>query len=1268
MQRPGWQFWIDRGGTFTDVVARGPDGEVHVRKLLSENSERYDDAPLAAIRGLLGVAPGDAIPSEQIASVKMGTTLATNALLERKGARVGLLVTKGFRDLLSIGYQDRPDLFALKIEKPESLASAIEEIEERVLADGTVRKGLDEEEVRETLQRFADAGIESVAVLFLHSYKRPDHERIVGRIARDFSFAHVSLSHEVANEIKAVPRGDTTMVDAYLTPIIRNYVARVRKALGPDVPLRFMQSSGGLVDADHFSGKDAILSGPAGGAVAVRETAAHLLPTIGFDMGGTSTDVCLAGGKKIYETRIAGVRLKAPMIDIHTVAAGGGSILKFEQGRFMVGPESAGANPGPACYRRGGPATVTDANLVLGRIQPRYFPKTFGADGDQPLDADAARKVIAELAAIASKETGRSFTAEETAAGFVRIANENMAKPIKEISVGRGLDIREFTLVCFGGAGAQHACAMADTLGMTNVFIHPMAGVLSAYGMGLANVEYEIVQSCLIAYTPEAHADVEAQFVEMESAARDRLLQESVPEDRAKYERHLDLRYVGTDTFLTMLYKPSFNEVGGNFHRHHMEHFGYQQLETDIELVSIRLCAVGSGENEYDQVIEEVAGWLGEAAEGFSQYARWVGLTPEKLRERLPNADDRRCVEKMHEVYQDAQRERDRMLDPKQPLSDWMNAANPLRAIDAVSVCCGNGSSSAVDAPVYEWSNMAERVVVSGPAVILADTSTIIVDPGWEAAVERDVPILLKRVQIDKEPITLGAKCDPITLEVFNNLFMSIADQMGERLEQSAHSVNIKERLDFSCAVFTPEGDLVANAPHMPVHLGAMGESVKAVLREAGEAMRRGDVFVTNDPYHGGSHLPDLTVVSPVFDASGERLFLVANRGHHSDIGGISPGSMSPFSKTLDEEGVVLSCEKIVSGGEFGEEAIVGLLAAGAYPARNIPERLSDLRAQIAANWHGEGQLLTLCEKYTSATVQAYMGHIRDNAASSMREVLGELADGSYAFEDRLDSGARIACAITVEGDRAVVDFAGTDGQLESNLNAPRAVTIAAVLYVFRTLIGKSIPLNSGCLEPIEIRIPAGSLLDPKYPAAVVGGNVETSMRIVDVLYGALGTLCAGQGTMNNFNFGNERFGYYETICGGSGAGAGFDGTDAVHQHMTNTRITDPEVLEHRYPVVLREFSIRRGSGGAGHWRGGDGATRCIEFLESMDATLLTERRETQPYGLEGGEPGAEGENTLTRGGVTERLDGHAAFYVDAGDIVTIHTPGGGGYGEVDEF
>jgi 5-oxoprolinase (ATP-hydrolysing) len=1215
MQRNGWHFCIDRGGTFTDVVARDPAGETHVHKLLSENPEHYNDAPLQAIRDLLGVDAGDTIPAGQIASVKMGTTLATNALLERKGARVGSLVTKGFRDLLAIGYQDRPDLFALKIEKPASLATAIEEIGERVLADGSVRKPIDEEEVRAALQRFADSGIESLAVLFLHSYKRPEHERIVGKLARDFPFAHVSLSHEVANEIKAVPRGDTTMVDAYLTPIIREYVARVREELGPDVPLRFMQSSGGLVDAGRFSGKDAILSGPAGGAIAVQAVAGHLSPTIGFDMGGTSTDVCRVhefGADRVYETRIAGVRLKAPMIDIHTVAAGGGSVLKFEQGRFTVGPESAGANPGPACYRRGGPATVTDANLVLGRIQPEHFPNTFGPGADQPLDPDASRAAIAALAEAATRATGQPFTIEQAAAGFVRIANENMAKPIKTISVGRGFDLRDHTLVCFGGAGAQHACAMASTLGVKQVLIHQYASVMSAYGFGCATLEHEAVQPCLRPFDDETLSALEDSFREMGEEGRQYLESEGVDRSDVVTTRFLDLRYEGTDTCLTLsagLHEHVSEGAAPSpltpaaFHAQHKSRFGYSEPDRSIEVVNMRTQSVVK---DSDAVDDEA---------------------------RVETSD-----------------------------SDTKHSNKRFDSSGAAGSAPVWFDGTQVDTPLYRLDALPPFSTADGPCLILSDTTGIVVETGWRVTVNGECGVLLNKVSEEVTPVAVTQR-DPITLEIFNNLFMSVAEQMGRQLEQSAHSVNIKERLDFSCAVFTPDGDLVANAPHMPVHLGAMGESVKAVLRTAGDAMRAGDVFVTNDPYNGGSHLPDLTVVSPVIGADGRRTFLVANRGHHADIGGITPGSMPPFSKTLDEEGVVISCVKVVSGGTFLSDELIHLLEQSKYPARNVQERLSDLRAQIAANHHGERQLRRLCDEYGLETVQAYMDHVRDNAAESMREVLGELPDGEYRFEDTLDCGAKIACSIAIRGERAVVDFAGTDPQLDSNLNAPRAVTIAAVLYVFRTLIGKPIPLNSGCLEPIEIRIPEGSLLDPQYPAAVVGGNVETSMRIVDVLYGALGAVAAGQGTMNNFNFGNESFGYYETICGGSGAGPGFNGADAVHQHMTNTRITDPEVLEHRYPVVLHEFSIRPGSGGAGQWHGGNGATRRIEFLESMHASLLAERRKTQPFGLEGGEPGAAGEQWIERNGQRERLDGHATVEARPGDVITIYTPGGGGFG-----
>jgi 5-oxoprolinase (ATP-hydrolysing) len=980
-----------------------------------------------------------------------------------------------------------------------------------------------------------------------------------------------------------------------------------RPETGDNAPLRFMQSNGGLAEADRFSGKDAILSGPAGGVVAYAHVCklAGFEKAIGFDMGGTSTDVSRYDGRyeRIFEKVVAGVRIKAPMMYIETVAAGGGSILTFDGHRFTVGPESAGANPGPACYRRGGPAAVTDANLVLGRIQPTYFPACFGPNADEPLDSDASRQKLGAIAARVRESTGRDLSIEEIAAGFIRIANENMAKPIKEISVARGYDVQEYALACFGGAGAQHACAIADTLGIRTILLHPYAGVLSAYGMGLADMIHSDVEATLCPLNTNTVNELEPDFARLEAEGRRTIQAEGFDAVHTTVERSVDLRYVGVDTSLNVVIRDPVT-LRADFEAQHKTLYGFVKDDHPIEVLNIRVETVGH-------------------------------------------------IDKPNE--------------PELPYEP-RDVPDELR-IDTVTVHFdtlgedGTRTLQATSTPVYERTRLKPGMRVTGPALIVEAVSTVVVDPAWQAEMNsRGHLVLTASERVVQERV--AAECDPIMLEVFNNLFMSVADQMGTTLERVSHSVNIKERLDFSCAIFTDAGELVANAPHIPVHLGAMSESVMAIVAANPDGMRPGDVYLTNDPYHGGSHLPDVTVVTPVFSESHELLFIVANRGHHADIGGIAPGSMPPFSRSIDEEGIVLHNFKLVSEDRFHEDAIVAKLGEGRYPARNITERLSDLRAQIAANNAGMRLMRDLCAQYGVDVVRAYMEHVRANAANSMRDAICALPDGVHRFEDRLDSGATIRCAITVEGDRAVVDFTGTDPQLDTNLNAPPAVTLAAVLYVFRTLIGKPIPLNSGCLDPIEVRIPEGSLLNSKYPAAVVGGNVETSQRVVDVLYGALGVVAASQGTMNNVSFGTKHFGYYETICGGAGAGPGFDGASAVHVHMTNTRITDPEVLEQRYPVILREFSIRRGSGGAGRWRGGDGVTRSIEFRGPMSVSLLTERRVTRPFGVDGGEPGKRGRNTHDRGGVVEELPGHAALDVQAGDIVTLHTPGGGGYGK----
>ncbi len=1199
-QDSGWEFRIDRGGTFTDVVARDPDGATHVRKLLSSCPERYADAPLHAIRQLLELGGQAPIPAEALAAVKMGTTLATNALLERRGAAVGLVVTRGFGDLLRIGYQDRPELFALRIRKPQPLARAVVEAQERILADGRVLHPLEEGALRSELKALRARGIDSLAVVLLHAYAHPEHELQAGALARELGFEHVSLSHRVAGEIKAVSRGDTTVADAYLTPVIKGYVASARAQLGPHVSLRFMQSSGGLADAERFSGKDAVLSGPAGGAVACSAICrqAGFTKAIGFDMGGTSTDVSRFDGRfeRVYERLVAGVRLKAPSIAIETVAAGGGSLLSYDGRRYAVGPSSAGADPGPACYRRGGPAALTDANLVLGRIQARWFPSCFGPNADQALDAASASARLDELA-----RDERS--PEQAAAGFLRIANQNMVTAIKDISVARGYDVREYALVCFGGAGGQHACAVAEELGIATVLIHPLASVLSAYGLGLADARFSAVRPVLQLLTPELRPQLERGFRKLEADGLRVLRAEGFSTERIEHRRSLELRYQGVDAGLALEPGPGLSE---RFETRHRALHGYADPGAALEVVNLRVDS--------------------------------VGLVPK------PGVEPQSC---------------------RQTLLADRDAEERVKAFFEFRDADGRRSLQACDTPVFLRHQLEPGAMLRGPALIIEELSTTVVDPGWTARVDGLQNLVLELAGSRRGQERLAAACDPVQLEVFNNLFRSIADRMGHALERTAHSINIRERRDFSCAVFDGEGELVANAQHIPVHLGAMGESVRAILQARAHALRPGEVYLSNDPYHGGSHLPDITVVSPIFRDQARPVFFVANRGHHADIGGVVPGSMPPLARRLEEEGVVMHALRIVSQGVFDEEAVVAALQDAPWPARDIGERLSDLRAQVAANRSGQTMLAELCDKYGLDTVRAYTGHVRANAAAAMGELIAGLPDGVHRFEDRLDCGARIACALHVRGDRLRVDFSGTDKQLQGNLNAPPAVTLAAVLYVFRSLVGRDIPLNGGCLDPIELRIPRGSLLAPHPPAAVAGGNVETSMRVTDVLYGALGVMAAGQGTMNNFSFGAQGFGYYETIGGGSGAGPGFHGASAVHSAMTNTRITDPEVLERRHPVLLRRFALRRGSGGMGRWRGGDGALREVEFLRAMTVSMLSQRRSLRPWGMAGGGPGAAGRNLLLRrDGSTEELDGCFSLQVATGDALRIETPGGGGWGE----
>lgn len=1210
--RGEWDFWIDRGGTFTDVVARDPDGNVHVDKLLSQNPGQYQDAAIQAIRGFLGIEDSAIpIPEDRIRSIRMGTTVATNSLLEREGASVCLVVTQGFADLLTIGYQERPDIFALEIRKPETLVTCVIEADERILADGTIRQALDESALRDQLDAAHTQGIRSLAVVLLHSYAYPEHEKQVGRIAREIGFPFISLSHETGGEIKAVARGDTTAVDAYLTPVLRTYVAQMRSQMGIDLDLKFMQSHGGLTNAEKFMGKDAIFSGPAGGVVACAHVAglAGLDNVIGFDMGGTSTDVSRYDGsfERVYETVISGVRIQAPMLNIVTVAAGGGSVLRFQDGRFRVGPDSAGADPGPICYRREGPPTVTDANVVLGRIQAQYFPTCFGPEADRPLDIEASRSAFISLSEQIRSEIGREMSTSEVAMGFLRVANENMARAIREISVMRGYDVRDYALVCFGGAGAQHACAIASSLGIGTILLHPLGGVMSAYGMGLADVIHTQVETILERYDTDLPRRLEDRIRLMISAASDHVRSQGVEPDRITHVPTLDLRYEGVETTLNVPLNGT-HDLRQIFEDQHHRLFGFVKPGHPIEVVNLRLETCG-------------------------------GTT--RPGETAANAEEEQS-------------------DPPQPMDTVMVTFEQTRED-------GEPCLKAISTPVYQRTDLTPGSRIEGPALIVEDVSTVVVDPGWCVKVNSHGHLLLDALANAATHHHVDTGCDPVLLEVFNNLFMSIAEQMGITLRNVSHSTNIKERLDFSCAVFDGQGELVANAPHIPVHLGAMGETVSALISERGDDMRPGDVYVTNDPYHGGSHLPDVTVVTPVFAASGDPDYYAASRGHHADIGGLTPGSMPPFAKNIAEEGILIHNVCLVRDGIFREKEIVELLESGPHPARDIPERLSDLRAAIAANAVGVQLLEELTDRYGRKGVRAYMGYVRDNAEQAMRAVLRELADGEHSFVDYLDDGSRIAVSITIEDDHAEVDFTGTAAQMSGNLNAPHAVVTAAVLYVFRTLISRPIPLNAGCLKPIRTIIPEGCLLNPEPPAAVAGGNVETSMRITDVLYGALGKLAAGQGTMNNLTFGTDDFAYYETICGGAGAGFGFDGADAVHTAMTNTRITDPEIIERRYPVVLKRFSARRDSGGQGVWHGGNGVRREIEFLQPMTMSIVSERRNRAPFGLNGAGNGKPGRNILTSGGKTRILPGKTSIQVQAGDVLTVKTPGGGGYNPTPE-
>jgi 5-oxoprolinase (ATP-hydrolysing) len=1211
-----WQFWVDRGGTFTDVVARRPDGTLLTHKLLSENPGRYADAAVAGIRHLLGLGPGDAVTAASIQAVRLGTTVATNALLERKGDPTVLVITRGFRDALRIAYQNRPRIFDRQILLPELLYSRVIEAEERIGADGAVVTPLDEARIAGALRDARAEGFRSVAVVCMHGYRFPGHELRIGEIARAAGFRQISLSHQTVPLMKLVSRGDTTVVDAYLSPILDRYVASVAAELS-GVPLLFMRSSGGLTDAAKFRGKDSILSGPAGGIVAVARTseAAGYNRVIGFDMGGTSTDVSHYSGEfeRQYETQVAGVRLRAPMLSIHTIAAGGGSLLRYDGARFRVGPRSAGANPGPAAYRRGGPLTLTDANVMLGRIQPSHFPHVFGPSGDQPLDAAVVRMRFAALAA----EVGDGLLPEEVAAGFLEIAVANMANAIKKVSVQRGYDVTEYALATFGGAGGQHACAVADALGIKRVLIHPLAGVLSAYGMGLADITAMNERALESPLTETLGPEMGEALGQLEAQARAELAEQGVPAETVRVLRRAHLRYAGTDTPITVpVASPA--EMLRDFEKTYQRRFSFLMTDKQVVVEAVAVEAIGGGHTSEAAL----------AAAGTADVAG-TGLRP----------------------------------------------AGTGR-LDTVAMYAGGRWT---DASLYERSAIAAGDVVPGPAIIAESNSTTVIEPGWAGGVNDLGHLVLLRTAPSPGSPAVSTDADPVMLEIFNNLFMSIAEQMGYRLQGTAHSTNIKERLDFSCALFDAGGNLIANAPHIPVHLGSMGESIKQVIRDRpsaikSRAMKPGDVYVLNDPYRGGTHLPDVTVITPVFSGTdfgepdsggaGDVIFYVASRGHHAEIGGITPGSMPAASRHIDEEGVLLRNWLLVTGGRFREEETAELLRSARYPSRNPDVNLADLRAQVAANAKGVEELRAMVDHFGLDVVRAYMGHVQDNAEESVRRVITALRDGSFRYE--LDSGAVIQVAVRVNRDdrTARIDFAGTSPQLDSNFNAPSSVAMAAVLYVFRTLVDDEIPLNSGCLKPLNVIIPPGSMLAPEYPAAVVAGNVETSQAITGALYAALGVMAEGSGTMNNVTFGNERHQYYETVASGSGAGDGFAGTDVVQTHMTNSRLTDPEVLEWRYPVRVENYEIRAGSGGAGRWPGGNGGRRAIRFLEPMTVNTLASHRRVPPYGMAGGAPGSLGRHWVERAdGTVVPMNGCDSAEAGAGDLFVIETPGGGGYG-----
>lgn len=1277
----GWQFWVDRGGTFTDIVAKAPDGQLLVHKLLSEQPHRYSDAVLQGIRQILNLSADTPIPPEKIQAIKMGTTVGTNALLERKGEPTVLVITQGFKDALRIGYQNRPDIFALEIKLPAPLYSEVLEVAERYTAQGEELQPIDMPSVTQDLQVMYDRGLRNCAIAFLHAYRYPDHELQVAKIAQEIGFTQVSISHQVSPLMKLISRGDTTVVDAYLSPILRRYIEQLTLALSlsaqnppflrgaggisssessleppflsrgagefnpaspldQGVNLLFMQSNGGLVRAANFQGKDSILSGPAGGIVGAVQTSlqAGFEKIITFDMGGTSTDVAHFAGEyeRVLETEVAGVRVRSPMLAIHTVAAGGGSLLSFDGMRYRVGPDSAGAQPGPACYRQGGGLTVTDCNVILGKLQSEFFPPVFGAEGNLPLDAEIVQVKFQELAA----EIDDGRTLEQVAAGFLAIAVDKMANAIKKISLQRGYDVADYALCCFGGAGGQHACAIAEVLGMKTIFIHPYAGVLSAYGMGLADIRVIKEQAIEAELNNFLIPDLTQKLQQLSQQGRAEIKAQNQGDNLPiEILERVHLRYAGTDSGLVISFN-TYELMRLEFERSYSAQYGFIMPDTPLIIEAISVEVIGKS-----SLIQE-------------------------------------------------------------PVISRTNQQSP-QSIATVPMYTQNHWS---DTPVFDRSLLQPGDQIPSPAIIIEPTGTNIIEPGWMAEITNKNHLVLskqsssfpaEKSQLNNTQVLTNnlTTADPILLEIFNNLFRSVAEQMGITLQNTSTSVNIKERLDFSCAVFDRLGNLVANAPHIPVHLGSMSESIQSLIKAKGNSLQNGDVYISNNPYNGGTHLPDITVITPVFkdnsqedfvvnsqtdsrENSPEILFYVASRGHHADIGGITPGSMPPHSQNITEEGILIDNFRLVVGNNsrnqaqiqvdnptgnqaiFQEAKLIRLLTNHPYPARNPHQNIADLQAQIAANQQGIKELRNLIQNYGLDPVRAYMKFVQDNAAIAVRQVISKLTNGSFTCQ--LDDGEQIQVAVAIDpqNQTAKIDFTGTSAQLTNNFNAPQAVVKSAVMYVFRTLVRDDIPLNAGCLEPLEIIIPPHSCLDPQPPAAVVAGNVETSQLITDALYAALGVMAAAQGTMNNFTFGNEQYQYYETICGGAGAGDGFPGADAVHTHMTNSRLTDPEVLEWRFPVLVQEFRLRSGSGGQGKYTGGEGIVRSIQFLIPMTAGILSGRRVIPPHGLRGGSPGVCGKNWVTRkDGTILELGGIATVAIEPGDIFTIATPGGGGYG-----